>query len=211
MDDSSLLTGHKSFEPESMKLIVLSESTSNPLRPAPKSRIAMRVTEDITWLRELNAAITYIHGGRILKQESLHSDYYGFLTAANDLFSDVDDRMETYGVTRDSSLEITIRMGIVDVPTLGFAKEGWGGRKLYTPINGPVWLADGIPDDADFFSIPWDERVTLGSVTHTVADVWSSKRSREENDAILAEYRKTANADTRIVGRISDVDDQIEE
>lgn len=211
MDDSHLLTGSKSFPPETMKLIVLTDEPTNPLRPAPKKKVAMRVAEEITWVREMNAAITYIHGGRVLKQESIHADYWGFLRAADDLFADHASRMKEYGVTSESSLEITIRMALMDHPTLGFVKEGWGGRKLFTPVGSGVWLSDCIPDDADFFDIAWENRVPLRPVTHSVEDVWSSRRSWSENEAAFEAFRQRADSVERVVGMIRALDDDIAE
>ncbi|NTF17239.1 hypothetical protein G6L37_02185 [Agrobacterium rubi] len=207
MDDSQLTTGFKVYAPEATKLIVLTSDAVNPLRPAAKKTVALRVVEDITWTREAHARITYSHGGRVLKQEGTFCDYYGFLSSVQDLFEDFEARKKLYGVSKESSLEITIRMALVDHPTLGFAKEGWGGRKLYTPVGGAIYLAEGVADDEDFLSKPWEEKTVLRQVSHSVCDVWSSKRSDEENHTIFDNYCLAAAVDQRIVGKIGELED----
>jgi len=208
MDEASLVRGFKVFAPEPTKVVALAEAPSNPIRPQPRSLIAFRQVEEITWLREMNAAITYLHGGRVLKQESLHCDYYGFMTAADELFADFEHRKEAYAVTSSSTLEITIRLALEDIPTLGLARED-RGRKLFTPVGDRIYLGEGIPEDADFLAIPWDERVRLESITHSVRDVWSSKRTREQNMAEYERYRIMADTAERIVGAAADLDDDI--
>ena len=209
MDETSLLTGYKAYPPEQAKLIVVSEVAPNPLRPSGKRAEALRVNEEITWIREMNAAITYLHGGKVVKQDSLHCDYWGFMTAADGLVEAARRTMDDYSVTAESTLEIAVRVGLVDTPTLGFAKEGWGGRKLYAPIGGGVCFQGDIADDEDFFSLPWERKQFIKAVTHSVADVWKSNRSDDFNSASFESYRRMADNEVRVVGAISDMDDDI--
>lgn len=209
MTHAGLVVGHREFPPERTKLIVITDAPTNPLRRLGEKRIAIRQYEDIVWVREMQAVITYIHGGRVLKQESLHSDYYGFMTAANDLIEDdLPILQRAFEVSADSSLEITVRLALEDTPTLGYVETEWSKRK-YQAIGGGVFVAGDISDETDFFAISWEEKIALQPIIHSVADVWSTKRTDKENAKALAAYKRMALSGKRVLGVICTIDSDV--
>lgn len=142
----------------------------------------------ILWLQESEAVLRFMHGDVELKHGSTHTDYYGYLSAADNLVDDAERASRTYGVTVESSLVIEIVTRVYQRPVI--EPDEARQHNQTKPANHKSKWAD-VPDDwrkevqVDGETLrPRLERLELGEEV-----VWSSKLSTDENAALIAAFK----------------------
>lgn len=189
----SLITAPFEFEPVVMDFLHYEESRPDPLSPVrqPTTRQVARSQRPITWIRGTNACVAFIHGGKVLKWGSSFYDYYGFTRSIDDALQEAVDAAAHYSIAADSSLEVVVRASLEDKPTLGYADEMSFGRKQYFPMPEKGFLiVDGMPDDVrSYDAVPEENRRWLRTFSHDPQDIWSSRRTPEENEATCVAWR----------------------
>ncbi|MDN8616423.1 hypothetical protein [Variovorax ginsengisoli] len=143
---------------------------------------------EIHWLQESEAVLRFVHGGEELQHESTHNDYYGYLTAAQGLDGDARRAIETYRVTADSSLVVEIVSRVFQRPVV----ETGEARKynLTKPQGHKSQWAD-VPDESRKEVEVDGETIwpRLARVELAEEVVWSSKLSRDANEAVWGDFR----------------------
>lgn len=86
----------------------------------------IRFQHEICWVREPSAKISFLHGGKLLKEGPRFCDHPRFLSCLEAGVIDAIQLCEAYSVGPDSSLEIIIETAIQDAPYL----------KAKTPLGG---------------------------------------------------------------------------
>ena len=86
----------------------------------------IRFQQEICWVREPSAEISFRHGGKLLKEGPRFCDHPRFLSGLEAGVDDAVQLCEAYSVGPDSSLEIILETAIHDVPYLK-AKPPLGG------------------------------------------------------------------------------------
>jgi len=143
---------------------------------------------EIVWLQESEAVVRFVHGGEELKRGSTHTDFYGYLSAAEGLIDDAERAAKEYSVSAASSLVIEIASRVFQQPVIepdearkhNLAKPG--NRKsqwAYLPDN---WRKEVMVEGETL--CPRLERVELGESV-----IWSSKESPEGNEALLSDFK----------------------
>lgn len=158
--------------------------------------------ENILWLRESEAQVSYWHGNKMLKEGSTCGDYYGYLTSLKSAVEDAQESKETYSVDENSSLEIRVYCAIEEIPVTYTPNDhDLGQKKAYNIIshdkfwfhNEPTILnkyLEVMNSSSDFQSRheAYDKIEHLLIQRKIIAKeilVWSSKNSLEENNKLL--------------------------
>lgn len=87
----------------------------------------------VVWLRSVTASISYHHGGKLLKRGGTYGDHGGYLTALPIAIAYAEEACEVFGVSKTSTLVISISLEIVDRPMLRVdpAPYGMKGKTYY--------------------------------------------------------------------------------
>lgn len=153
----------------------------------------MTFDRPILWIQESETKIQYLHGGKVLKEGPVYSDYYGYLTSF--VPSREDDGAAHYAkefeVDQDSSLEIRMLTQIHKIPLVETEED-----RAYNAQNAGKQTRQysHLPDDyrkeqkcehsPSGLYYPQLEKVLVAeSVT------WSSKLTPEENKALAEAFR----------------------
>lgn len=149
----------------------------------------------IIWIQESESKIVFLHGGRVLREESTHTDFYGYLTSFRtgpDAVVNPEGIANAYGITRESSLELVVRTMVFLQPAYESPETIEHNRTK--PTNYKPMYAH-VPDDwrkeAENTLFPGElmyprlERIELGT-----GIVWSSKNTPDENEALGEQFRQ---------------------
>ena len=87
----------------------------------------------IVWLRSVTATISYHHGGKLLKRGGTYGDHGEYLTALPIAICYAEEACKVFGVSKTSTLVISISLEIVDRPMLRVdpAPYGMKGKTYY--------------------------------------------------------------------------------
>lgn len=138
---------------------------------------------EVIWVQESETALFFMHGGKIVRQGPVTSDYYGYLTSFTRTDAHGTELLaQEYGVTSESTLEIHLVTTITRRPYLETEADqamnatATGLSRQYTPIPS-TWrqevVVDGEPRYPD-----------LEAVKIATGLVWSSKNSAEQNASL---------------------------
>jgi hypothetical protein len=188
--------GYQEFKPQPTDVLYAVQEKSL----AATREIIKRETVDIVWVRVSQAVAYLSFKGRIVKILEGSNDFYGLLTSSRREIEYAPEKAKSWGIERDSELEVHVLAYLEDSPTLGYAKTEYG-RKYYTPIRSHVWLISPdakIGDEVNFDKIPYGARSLLGARQHAATLVWTSKKSDEENAAAYAAFVALARAEEHV-------------
>lgn len=138
--------------------------------------------EEILWLRESNTQMSYIHGGRVLSESGLYSDFHDFLTFADGESNAAEAMASSWGITPDSSLVAELKIRVYLSPVISTDEtKAWNNRN---PRCCPQY--ERLPSNwRKEINSPYDEGKKifpqLEDKILTDEVVWSSKNTREEN------------------------------
>lgn len=168
---------------------------------------SFRFQYEILWLREGRVKILYLHGGKVLKDEARFADFFGLLSCLGEATDFAAREAAIYGVDASSSLEILVRATVDEVPVLEDKSPEarmWGPRtgKTRRYMSPPLdWLLFDEEKEARWLSAATlEERLDivfqrLERRKVLTSDVWSSRRTEDENAAALADFTKSAKPD----------------
>ncbi len=90
----------------------------------------------VMYLRESEAQILYVHGGKLVKEGPTYNDFYGYLTCLDGAIEEAERLSNAYSVNRESTLEIMVYLTITDKPvTRTEPPKIEYGRTEYFSIN----------------------------------------------------------------------------
>lgn len=147
----------------------------------------LRFTQQICWLREATASISFSHGGVVIKEGGAFVDLGGYLTAVSEAVDSAKFQCETYGITGQSSLIASVSLSIVDTPrvlcerpeygfTLGHyfvkAESEDSAWFIYSPVEMQAYECASSCEEQH---AAWASLNRLGPVEiHSLGTVWSS-------------------------------------
>lgn len=145
-------------------------------------------TKPIIWLQESEAQVQFLHGGKLLKEGSTHSDYYGYLTSFRN--PNTEGIAAHYGITLESSLELVIVATVFRTPAIE-TDETRAHNLTRPPRRKPMYAQ--VPQswckeiDSEFTpdgkAYPPLDRVDQGKGV-----VWSSKNDPEQNRVLAEQF-----------------------
>lgn len=158
--------------------------------------------ENILWLRESETQISYWHGGKVLKEGSTFSDYYGYFSSLKHAVEEATQNKESYEVDENSSLEIRVYCVIEETPVTYTPNDNDLGRnKAYNRIlHEQFWFKNDSEKLADYLKVvngntDFTERhEAYDKIEHLLIQkkvvaknllVWSSKNSVKQNEVLL--------------------------
>ncbi|WP_311061588.1 hypothetical protein [Pseudomonas aeruginosa] len=79
----------------------------------------LRFEQEIHWVRESSATVSYTHGGvPVGVPKTPYSDYWGFLKSLSRAIQGAQEACQRLSVTRQSSLRISVSVEVFDVPAI---------------------------------------------------------------------------------------------
>lgn len=77
-------------------------------------------SKDILWLLESESVVQFMHGGELLMEGSRSNDHYGLLTSTDTTEGGlrVDEVVEQFSITRDSSLSVVVVTRVFERPVI---------------------------------------------------------------------------------------------
>ncbi|WP_241032664.1 MULTISPECIES: hypothetical protein [Pseudomonas] len=148
----------------------------------------------ILWIQESETRVLYLHGGKVLHNGPDYGDYYGYLTSFINRNEDDDKTSEakTFGITCQSTLEMQLVTRIHQIPMIETdadrqenASRATRGLKTrqYTRIPEDWRKEMACEHSPSGKYYPGLEKVMVVEVV-----TWSSKRTKEENQAFAADF-----------------------
>jgi hypothetical protein len=141
----------------------------------------------IVWLLESSTQILFRHGGRVLKEGGTYNDWYGVLKSINGAMEDAAVSAAAYDVSTQSSLEIVLVSKVMHTPAFeppdavaenASRADNYRKRYAYVPIG---WRQERMEDG----EMRWP---TLEPKVLVSEEVWSTRRTDRENDAIVSAF-----------------------
>ncbi|MGH8159297.1 MAG: hypothetical protein ACREPQ_14345 [Rhodanobacter sp.] len=156
--------------------------------PVGGQRQRLEFTRAVTWLRESESRLLFVHGGKVLQEGSTFGDYYGYLTSFDIKEPSPQDIASDFGVSSDSSLEVEVRTTVFLQPVMQTDEtcaynKGKAATCMAQYVEIPFDWRQEITVDGE---TRWRrvERKVLGE-----AVTWSSKNSPGANSAIALSFR----------------------
>ncbi|CAI9898897.1 TPA: hypothetical protein ACG5BG_004798 [Pseudomonas aeruginosa] len=150
----------------------------------------LRFEQEIHWIRESSATVSFTHGGvPVGVPRSSYSDYWGFLESLNSAIQGAQEACRRLSVTRQSSLRIAVSVEVLDVPAIAASGEvptlQDGRRRCFYMLERPdlKWAHfDNDKLDAWSSAKSLDERYKLHSaipwlrpaLVASASAIWSS-------------------------------------
>ncbi|MBM5458805.1 hypothetical protein H8F21_14650 [Pseudomonas sp. P66] len=78
----------------------------------------IRFRQSICWLREASASVVFKHGGRVVREGGTYVDHRGYLTALSSAIASAERECDVYGVTKQSSMTISVQLTITEMPVV---------------------------------------------------------------------------------------------
>lgn len=154
-----------------------------------QERHRVELKRQIHWLIESESQVQYVHGGKVLKEGSIYSDYYGFLGSTRET-SDLADIAQGFEISADSSLELRLQTKVKLVPAhqddecrRRDAESGLRNSRTWAQVPVDWRYERPSPYEEGKLYYPTPEPVVLAEVT-----TWSSKLSAEENASRLQSF-----------------------
>ena len=143
---------------------------------------------EIVWLQESEAMLRFVHGGKEIKHGSTHTDFYGYLSAAEHLVDEGERTAQAFGVTTESSLAIEVVARLYQRPVI--EPDEARRHNLTKPANHKArW--GYVPDDWRKDVLVDGETISRPFAQIELAEevVWTSKQTAGENKAILTAFQ----------------------
>ncbi|WP_146039583.1 MULTISPECIES: hypothetical protein [unclassified Variovorax] len=143
---------------------------------------------EIVWLQESEAMVRFVHGGKEIKHGSTHTDFYGYLSAAEHLVDEAARTAQAFSVTTESSLAIEVVARVHQRPVT----EPEEARKYNAtkPANYKSRWGE-VPDDWRKDVLVDGEALSRSFARVELAEelVWTSKQTAQANQGLLAVFQ----------------------
>jgi hypothetical protein len=160
---------------------------------------AINFDKEIIWTRTSETQLLYVHGGEIIKESETLNDFYGYLTSMDPKEMMIHEKMQHYGITAFSSLEMALHVTIYELPYVETERNRESNARIDTKKQKKTFTEP--PHLKWYFSDRRDEEDHLISLQSKVLckkqKVWSSKLTTEQNRAIIEEFKRQWHVDCK--------------